>query len=152
VGRALACCRYDRAEAEDVLQASYLKVLDGHAVFSGRSSFRTWLFGVIRRTAAEQRRRSALRRLVRATPMLWTTLADSGPMALDELARVGQHERLRGALRTLSQRQRQVLHLVFQQDLTIEAAAGVMGISVGSARTHYARGKAHLLDLLRSDR
>jgi hypothetical protein len=27
-----------------------------------------------------------------------------------------------------------------------------MEISVGSARTHYARGKARLLDLLQSDR
>jgi RNA polymerase sigma-70 factor (ECF subfamily) len=152
VGWALACCRYDKTEAEDVLQASYLKVLDGHAVFSGRSTFRTWLFGVIRRTAAEHRRRSVLRRLVRVSPSLWAALTDSSPVALDELVRADENERLRSALCKLSLRQRQVLHLVFQQDLTIEAAAGVMEISVGSARTHYARGKARLLDLLQSDR
>src|SRR5437764_4193784 len=56
---ALSCCRRDREEAEEVLQASYLKVLEGKARFDGRSSFKTFLFGVIRRTAAEQRRRRA---------------------------------------------------------------------------------------------
>lgn len=58
-GWALACCGRRPADAREVLQAAYLKVLDGRAKFAGRSSFRTWLFGVIRRTAAEERRREA---------------------------------------------------------------------------------------------
>jgi RNA polymerase sigma-70 factor (ECF subfamily) len=55
-GWALLCCRGRREDAEDVLQASYVKVLDGKAVFNGSSSARTFLFGVIRRTASERRR------------------------------------------------------------------------------------------------
>src|SRR5438128_7373584 len=72
-GWALACCAGDRAAAEDALQASYLKILDGRARFDGRASFRTWLFSVVRYTAAGQRRRAVLRRwlplaFVAATP------------------------------------------------------------------------------------
>ena len=52
--------------------------------------------------------------------------------------------RLRRCLDRLPARQRQVLHLVFYQDLTVEQAGEVMGISVGSARTHYHRGKLRL--------
>src|SRR5260370_24734956 len=63
-GWALACCAGDRAAAEDALQTSYLKILDGRARFEGRASFRTWVVAVVRRTAAPEWRRAALRWLV----------------------------------------------------------------------------------------
>jgi RNA polymerase sigma factor (sigma-70 family) len=150
LGWAMACCGFDRSEASDVLQDTYLKVLDGRAVFRGESTFRTWLFGVVRRTASENRR-NVFRRLasawradrhdVAAEPRDADALIDGAAMA----------DRLRRAMRSLPARQRQVLHLVFHEDLTVDAAAGVMGVSVGSARTHYARGKTRLRQLLQDD-
>ena len=55
-GWALHCCDRDHAEAEDVLQTAYLKVISGKARYGKKASFRTWLFGVIRITAMERRR------------------------------------------------------------------------------------------------
>jgi RNA polymerase sigma-70 factor (ECF subfamily) len=138
---AMTCCGRDRAEAEDVLQTSYLKVLEGRAVFASRSSFKTWLFGVIRRTAAEHRRWRALRRFRLASP---TEHADPSPDAATAIGHSESVVRLIDALATLTARQRQVLHLVFYQDLTIGEAAGVLGMSIGTARTHYERAKARL--------
>src|SRR5882672_10414340 len=60
-GWALSCCAHNRTEAEGVLQAVYLKVLEGKARFDGKAAFRTWLFAVIRRTAMDERRRHWLR-------------------------------------------------------------------------------------------
>ncbi len=51
-GWALNCCRRDADEAEEVLQTVYLKILEGKARFRGESSLKTWLFAVIRKTAA----------------------------------------------------------------------------------------------------
>src|SRR4051794_18515688 len=62
-GWALACTGRDPSAAEDVLQDVYFKVLDGRARFDGKSSLKTWLFGVIRMTAREHRRWSVVRML-----------------------------------------------------------------------------------------
>src|SRR5262245_53621553 len=62
-GWALACCSRHPADAETVLQTAYLKVLEGKARFGGASSFRTWLFAVVRNTARDFRRREWLGRL-----------------------------------------------------------------------------------------
>ena len=148
-GWALACCGGDRAAAEDALQASYLKVLDGRARFDGRASFRTWLFAVVRNTAAELRRRAALRRLLPLAVLGATP--DGRPDPATALARADATRRLAAALATLPRRQREVLHLVFYQDLTIAEAAEVAGVSLGTARTHYERGKAALRKLLKAE-
>lgn len=151
-GWALACCRWDPAAAEDVLHSAYLKVVDGRARYAGGAEFRTFLFGVIRRTASEERRRQAVRR---ALSLSWLTqngreptvpATGLGPVVRDETNRA-----LIAALAHLSARQREVLHLVFYQDLSIADAASVIGIGVGSARVHYERGKAQLRRILGED-
>jgi RNA polymerase sigma factor (sigma-70 family) len=143
---ALSCCRRDREEAEEVLQATYLKLLEGRAPFAGRSSFKTFLFGVIRRTAAEARRRRLLRAL--GLERLRRT-APRGGAAEAETADPGDRlRRLDAALARLPRRQREVIELRLQHEMTIEEAAGALSISLGSARTHYARAKERLRRLL----
>lgn len=143
---ARACCG-DPADASDVLQSAYEKILDGRARFDGRSAIKTWLFGVIRLTALEQRRRA------------WLRVLGLGRIAQEPAAPVppsadGAHESREAAravveaLARLAPRQREVVHLVFYEGLTVEAAAGVMGVGVGSARVHYDRGKKRLAVLL----
>jgi RNA polymerase sigma-70 factor (ECF subfamily) len=123
-----------------VLQEAYARVVSGAARFEGRSAFRTWLFGVIRRTALAERRRA---RRPNAPPS-GTVLADPTPGADEQLQEAERREELLLALEALSPRQREVLVLVFYHELTIEEAAQVMEISLGSARTHYDRGKKGL--------
>ena len=151
-GWALACCQWDRSAAEDVLQTAYLKVMDGRARFSGRSEFRTFLFGVIRRTALDERRRHAVRSAFSLDWLRSNGHDPAGPSsALGALIVDESNASLIAALSKLSGRQREVLHLVFYQDLTIAEAATVLGVTLGSARVHYERGKARLRELLGDD-
>lgn len=145
-GWALACSESERAES--VLQQSYLKVLEGRAKFAGRSSFKTWFFGVVRNTAREDRRRAIWRKL----RLLPAEAAEALPQRANAEADLAQSELRRSLLRTLAElprRQREVLHLVFYQELTLEEAAEAMAVSIGSARTHYERGKKKLRELLK---
>ncbi len=144
-GWALACSEPERAES--VLQQSYLKVLDGKARFDGRSSFKTWFFGVVRNTAREDRRRAIWRKL----RLLPAEAAEALPHRADAEADLAGSELRASLLRLLGElprRQREVLHLVFYQELTLEEAAEAMAVSIGSARTHYERGKKKLRELL----
>jgi len=145
-GWALSCCAWDRPSAEDALHAAYLKILDGSAVFARRSTFRTWLFGVIRRTAAELRRRRALARLLPLDRLAQRASTEPDPERA--VIRSEASARLAAALAALAERQRALVHLVFYEDLSIAQAAAVLGVSVGTARTHYERAKRRLRDLL----
>lgn len=135
---AMACCDRDRSDAEDVLQTVYVKVLDGKARYGGRAAFRTWLFAVIRKTAAGQRRFRRLR--------FWPQF--NGSSAEEEMIHSERAAALLRGLKRLARRQREVLELVFYHDMTIEQAGETLGISLGSARVHYERGKKRLSMLL----
>lgn len=148
-GWALSCCGWDDADAEDVLQTTYLKIISGRARFGGRSTFRTWLFGVIRQTAREYRRR-ARSHMERAERLAREPVTGGSTVSRPDelLERSERGGALLVALDELPPRQREVLHLVFYQDLTIREAAEVMEVSLGSARVHYERGKKRLRGLL----
>jgi len=153
-GWALACCARDEARAADVLQQAYWKVLEGRARFDGRSALKTWFFGVVRLTALEQQR-SILRWLGRggtSGPANEDDVAAPSSAKPDERAAKKQAAlRMSRALASLAPRQREVLHLVFYEDLSIAEAAVIMDVSLGSARQHYDRGKKHLLEILTRD-
>ena len=147
-GWALACCARNGEDAADALQSAYLRILAGRARFDGRSSIKTWLFGVIRLTALDEARQTIRHALRTAGYAAAELVADPAPGA-DVLAEHSdERAALLAALRELSPRQHEALVLVFYHGLTIEEAAQVMHLSLGSARTHYDRGKKALASKL----
>jgi RNA polymerase sigma-70 factor (ECF subfamily) len=140
-GWALCCCRGNREMAEDVLHNAYLKILEGKANFGGKSTFKTWLFGVIRKTA--MRDASQIFNRLEKLARFWSPTSPANKTE-SEFYESEVRVQIVKLLEKLSQRQRQVLQLVFYHDLTIQDSARIMGVSVGSARTHYERGKDRL--------
>jgi RNA polymerase sigma-70 factor (ECF subfamily) len=142
-GWALACCAHDRSLADDVLQTVYVKVLEGRALYRGQSAFKTWLFAVIRKTAAGAWRRHLFRarHLAPEADAAQGVADESSEEAFERAEQVAQ---LREALAALPDRQRQVLHLVFYEEMSLREASAVMGVSIGTVRVHYERGKKRL--------
>ena len=146
---ALHCTNGDEPLAKDLLQDVYVKLLEGSAMFNGDSSFKSWLFSVIRFTAIDHYRKRArsTEKIQQVTEeMTGSQIADPEETHADS----GSHSplNLKKLLNRLSNRQQEVLTLVFYHNLTIEEASGVMEVSLGTARTHYERGKSALKTLI----
>lgn len=130
------CCSFDENVAKDVLQSVYLKILEGKAVYKEKSSFKTWLFSVIRYTYLEEKKRFKNN----------ASLDEVADFAASEDSNVHDcHEEL---INRLPRRQQEVLLLVFYHNLTLEKSAEVMETSLGSVRKHYDRGKKTLKELI----
>ena len=125
----LQCCNHDQQEAQDILQNVYVKILEGRAEFQNKSSFKTWLFSVIRFTAIDQ---------VRGR-MQFESLENIEIQTMDSAGSFEDY--YRSLLQRLPKRQSEVLLLSFYHEMTLEEIAGVLEISIGSVRTHYSRGK-----------
>ena len=109
-------------------------------VLANKSSLKTFLFGVIQNLARSRFRRIAVRmRLVRTFA---AEAADAGPGEI-ETGDV-ESDQVWKAVEALPARQRDITELVFCKDMTIEQAAAVMGVSVGTGRVHYDRAKKAL--------
>lgn len=123
---------------------TYLAIVEGEARFGGQSSLRTWLFAVIRNLAGSRWRRT--RRTLQTLARIASFAPHAEPFTEPDVP--AENARVLDALRALPKRQHEVLDLVFYRDLSIAEAAEVLGISLGTARMHYERGKAALRERL----
>ena len=149
-GWAMVCCARDHDRAVEVLQESYCRILNSGTSFSGESTFSTWVFGVIRNVAREETRHRRSRKLEAIDAVLDQQNINASPES--DVERRELVEQLQSALAKISDRQREVLHLTFYQGMSIEQAASILKITVGSARQHYQRGKAALRKILIASR
>ena len=142
-GWALHCCKRNYDYANEALQISFLKVLEGKAKFSGKSQFKTWFFAVIRYTSID---------VVNKMKKYRQKHAYIEEMGIKEnhIAEVNdQHEAItklqcEQAIASLPKRQQELMHLIFYHELSINQSAEIMNISGGAARKHYHRAKLHL--------
>ncbi len=146
---AAACCGGDGDAGADALQEAYVKVASGRAIFGEKSSLKTWWLAVVRLTALERRRGQKRWQRMADSFLDWVSVVSpAAPEETGEIASATSPEQLSAALSLLPARQAEVLHLVFQHDLSLSEAAVVMSVSVGSVRQHYDRAKKRLRSVL----
>jgi len=129
----------DRAAAEDVTALAFERVLRGRSRFDpGRGSPRAWLFAIARNAALDE-----LRRRSRSAALLGEVADDAAlPEESPELAE--RRLLVRGALRCLAPRDREVILLKFLGRLTNAELARVLGCSETNAGTRLSRALARL--------
>lgn len=126
----------DEADAWDVLQKTWVRVLRGVAALDDPRSLVPWLYRVARNTAlTHARSRGRPPEPLDEHPDPPADDPADGPDGFDDA------ERVHRALLTLSLPHREVLTLFFLEDLSVEAVAAVIGVPPGTvkSRLHYAK-------------
>lgn len=127
------------AEADDLVQAALLKAVEGRARFRDGADLRVWLMTILHNHFIDQRR---ARKSAQTREEAW---ADINPGFSPP---VGEHvvrlEQLRQALLGLPTEQREALHLLAVEGLSVAEAAGVLGIPAGTVMSRVGRARAAL--------
>ena len=119
--------------AEDVLQETMMAVWKGAKSFSGRSKVMTWILGITRNQAHNILRKESKGQRLPATDPTTTPYDPTQSLHVDLC--------VQDALGTLSPLHREVMHLVFYENLTVRETAALLGIPTGTvkSRMHHAR-------------
>ena len=135
----------NEADAEDLMMEAFAVAASGTARFSGRSSFKTWLFAIARHRAAgflrKERRKGNMGR--EAPP------EETAPPELT-LLREEEKRTLYRAMETLPGDYRQALVLLYFEGMSPEEAGAVMGKTKGQMYNLTTRGRARLREALQS--
>lgn len=128
-----------RESAEDLVQDTWIRVLERAAQYNGRGRFEPWLFSIARNLAFDYLRREQSSD---------ATLDDAAAAAVDSpfqaAARSEDAARIASALSGLPPLYREALLLRFQEELSLEEVAQVVGAPVSTVSSRIQRGLAQL--------
>jgi RNA polymerase sigma-70 factor (ECF subfamily) len=134
----------DRQSAEEVLQDTMMAAWREARNFRHESSIRTWLFVIARNRATNLQRKHRPQMTLLDEAI---SAGDTGPM--ERVERNAANAAVRAALHHLPPQQREVLVLVFYNQLTPAEVADVLGISDGTVKSRLHRAKELLRRVLR---
>ena len=128
----------DSGAADDLTQETYLRAFRALDTFAGRSSVRTWLLGIARRTCADHLRTVVRRRRLDAR---------LAAQAVTEMPVPDPAHRLTSAdlLNRLSDERRTAFLLTQVLGLSYAEAAEVESVPVGTIRSRVARARDELI-------
>jgi RNA polymerase sigma-70 factor (ECF subfamily) len=136
----LAAALVDQQAADDLVQETYLRAFRALPTFEARSSARTWLLGITRRTCADHLRSVHRQRRLDALLSLQRPV-DAAP---DPAATVTTADLLAG----LPAARRTALVLTQILGLSYEEAAAIEDVPIGTIRSRVARARTDLITAL----
>ena len=137
-----------RDEVDDLVQETWLRVLERGRSYDGRSRFEPWLFTIARNLTIDHlRRRRNLSLDLSLDPEDDTeqgaaaqSPASNDPSPFVLAARTEDSQRLAQSMQTLNFIYREVLVLRFQEDLSLQEVATVVGVPVSTVASRIYRG------------
>lgn len=133
----------DAALAEDVFQATFLRVHVKRASFDTGRPFRPWLYTIATNLAIDARRRDRRHRMAALDDRggegerraLLDTLASPADATAAGSDVAESREWVRRAVDGLTANQRQIVHLIYDRGLKYREVAGLLGIPLGTVKS-----------------
>ena len=137
----------NKAAAEDVVQDAFLKLWENPANWQPErnNKFTTWFYRVVVNLCLDQRKRKGPVALDEELPLV----DDRAPV--DEMMMHAQEQRiLEKEIAALPERQRSALNLCFDEGLTNQEAAEVMGLNLKALQSLIMRAKTTLKERMKT--
>ena len=140
---------HSREAAAEIVQETFLRVARSARQFEGRSRFTTWLFAVVRSVAINHLRKQRRERAVVGEPAV-LRLVSGGSDPPERAEHADTRRAVREALTRLPAAQRDALVLCDLSELSMKAAAELLGWSVPRVKTTLFRARRRLRDELKT--
>jgi len=143
-------------EAEDLTQEVFLKIDRALPTYRGESKLSTWIYRIASNAAVDRMRSPSFTRIV---PLELPDCHasdepeikdDSTPSVEQELFRKQRFDCYKDSIKCLPEKYQKVILLSELEDLAAGEIADILGISVEAVKMRLHRGKAQLLEYLKS--
>jgi RNA polymerase sigma-70 factor (ECF subfamily) len=143
---------HDPADAEEVLQETFLQVWNQAARYdSKRSSVSTWLVLITRSRSIDRLRSRQVKQRTVTAATRENRDVHTSPKGVGNVLRQERQQRLRQEMAKLPAEQRQVLELAFYSGLTQSEIAQQTGIPLGTVKTRTLLAMKKLRAVLRDE-
>lgn len=132
------------ADAQDLVQQTFLEAHRALASFKGDSELSTWLYGIAKNLVRNYLTRSPHRRFDFCSDELLMEEQDGGPSPMDVLDQGQQLRALALAMSEIPEHMRQLVWMVVVDELSYEEAAAALNIPKGTVRSRLSRARSAL--------
>lgn len=118
---------------DDLIQEVFIAIHTKVHTLENPDALRSWIYGVVRRTASNHRRAKRARAETKADPMGFAETASVQPTPLEQTERSAEVQLLMELLAELDEPKREIFALVEIQELSVPDAADALGIPLNTA-------------------
>lgn len=132
------------ADAQDLVQQTFLEAHRALPSFKGDSELSTWLYGIAKNLVRNYLTRSPHRRFEFCSDELLMEEQHAGPSPMDALDQGQQLRALTLAMSEIPEHMRQLVWMVVVDELSYEEAAAALNIPKGTVRSRLSRARSAL--------
>lgn len=138
----------NREDAEEISQDTFIKAYKALKTFRGQAAFSTWLYRIAYRNSLDFLKSSQRKMASREVSLEGDYPLAFGSIEANGFEEDGQATLVKGAMEKLTEEDQVILTLYYYEELSLKEIAGIIGISINTAKVRLFRSRERLAKLL----